>query len=299
MDLQQIELFEEEDENKRNRDKAMLYEKAISPFLTRLERIFVTARKGEKLCMIKQKVALRKLLDIILRAYADSGLTIHGRSKSQQYDYVSGVTKVTHSYLMDLYENITLEEVRLAVTNGIRHAYGEYYSINPNTICDFVAKFLKDPDRQTAFQKQNRYIDSLVEKPRPVKTEDEIGQGCFNTCLEIYQSRGILIDAGRMTYKYCMRKGYIQLTEKSKEAIFEQAIIEADKEEQEEQSRNGYNRFHKKSEEDMQFSYECKAMEITLRRYFDYLMLKRKGQLSGVVDLSVTVEEHLRRQKEG
>ena len=293
MDLQQQELFTDEI-NKSNRDKAMMYEKAISPFLTRLERIFVTARKAEKLSTISQKIALRKLLDIITKAYGDSGLPLYGRSKSHQFNYLSDTTKVTYSQLMDLYPNITLEEVRLALTNGIRHAYGQFYSINTNTICDFVGKFLKDPDRTAAFRKQNKYIDSLIEKPQPQRSDEEISISCLQSCKETYRKTGILIDGGRISYKYCVKMGYIQFTEKTKEAIFEQAIIETDKEEQENKLKFGRNRFQTKSEDELQFAYECQAMTITLRRYFDYLFIKEKGLLRKPVDLSVPVEEYLK-----
>ncbi len=296
MDLNQQELFEDTID-KRMRDKAMLYEKAISPFLTRLEKMFVEARKGQKLCTYKQKKALAKLLDIILKAHADAGLRVMGHSKSHQQDILNGIALTTYGQLMDEYPNVTIEEVKLALTNGIRHAYGNYHGISAETICEFIEKFCKDPDRIEALKKQNRYINSLVEKPViPQRSEEEIGENCLKVLIDRYKTTGILIDPGHIAYDYAMKKGMIPLTEDQKTAIYEQAVFEADKEEAEDAIKFGRNKFQKTSEKDMQFNYKCKAMDITMRNYCDYTFLIRDGKLTGDYDLSVPADEHVRNQ---
>lgn len=291
----QINIFQgDEDQNLKN--KLMNEEKIISPFLTKLERTFVSARQAEKLCVMKKNSALKKLIEYLIKAFAESGKHVPGFSKAHQCDTLKAMANLIYYDMTEIYPNITIEEIRLAMMNGVRHAYGDYWSITSSSINQFVTKFLQDPDRKQAFVKQNKYIESIKEEPKKELTPeqlDELEHQSLVNCYENYKKHHEIYDFGNMCYQHAVKKGYIKASSKEKCAIFEQAMELVDKEEAEKISKFGLNRFQRSSEADLQLLYKSKAMNIALSRYFDFMIWYEKGRIDGEIDLSIPIEEQL------
>lgn len=73
-----------------------------------------------------------------------------------------------HDRCKRLYPNVTLEEIRTAVKNGIYEEYGEYYGINAKYIMFFIESYLKSESRRLAKEAYEN-AKRIEQKPAPVK----------------------------------------------------------------------------------------------------------------------------------
>lgn len=268
-------------------------ETPVCPFLTRLERTFIKAAYGKKLLELRKDTVMKKLYGFVVKAFIETGQVISGYTEAHRRANTDVIVRLVYDDLICYFPTITIDELEIAIKNGIRHAYGEYYGINAVSINQFVTKFLADAERKSAIHRQKEFLDSLVEKPREVLTpekKDEIGNQILVQCFEQYKKTGTFIDAGKLGYEYAVQKGFIYLTNEQKCEIYEQAIEEVEIEEAINHKKNNYNKFQKKTEEQLQFEYKSKAMEISLRRYFDFMKRIEKGEIIKKIDLSKPIE---------
>lgn len=112
-------------------------------------------------------------------------------------------------------QNLTLEEVRYAVENGIKGEYGDYYGLNNVTLLNFLKAYSTSETRAKALQAQN-----LKQIPQKTTiTEHEKTQEMINRIIEKfnkYKETNRLMDYGNPSYNFLAKAGIINYTEEKR-----------------------------------------------------------------------------------
>jgi len=163
----------------------------------------------------------RSCVNIISKAVLDSGIQMKGTYEEQQASILQ-LSKSVAEDLRKYFKNITIKEFEIAVENGIRKEYGEYYGINVATIHQFVKAYKQSFDREEALRKQK--LSHQEEEPKP--TQEQINQIMDTACIKAfyqYKQTGVLADFGGSKFLHLEKIGIINLTLERKKQLFEQA----------------------------------------------------------------------------
>ena len=254
----------------------------ISPFLDDLLKRYVRAGLGKKISALVREEALRKLSMIILEAYSSKSMKPSGYNAQTRKESLMVMSKMVYADLITEFQNFTMDEVQLAIKNGLKHAYGHYDGINAVTILQFLKKFRADEDRQEAFRKQRQYLNQLEEEKSTSKLsdmdEDELGRRTLCSCFESYQKCGRFIDACQFGYDYAIRAKLFFVTRKEKLIFYQRAVQEVNAE-LVTNRKHYHDKYSRPTEEQVEQMYKERAKEITLRQFFRVNQLSKEGKL--------------------
>ncbi len=96
-----------------------------------------------KISNITPIAATDAMIDVFSMATAISGSVTDG-------DTLIAHAHETYDWLMRLYPEVTLEEIRSAVRAGVYDEYGKYYGLNPKSYVFFVREYLQSEKRRVA-----------------------------------------------------------------------------------------------------------------------------------------------------
>lgn len=113
-------------------------------------------------------------------------------------------------------QNLTMEEVRYAVENGIRGEYGEYYGLNNVTLLNFLKAYSVSEQRAKALKVCNQ--KQLPEKASITDREktQRIIQGIIQK-FDDYKTTGRLYDFGNPGYDFLAKAGIINYTQERRD----------------------------------------------------------------------------------
>jgi hypothetical protein len=176
--------------------------KTLALNLTELERQIIKAMNGEIIKKIDDKQLLKSLTILIENAFSDTGMN----QKSE-------IKKFAESLMQDVKEyfsSLTIAEIELAIKNGTRNYYGEYFGLNVASIHGFIRAYKHSPDKSEAIRKQRLHEDSIIQ-PEEQKHENidlMFKNGCVKAFSE-YKLTKKLIDFGSVRFEYLTGKGLL------------------------------------------------------------------------------------------
>jgi hypothetical protein len=132
-----------------------------SPTLNRIETTIIQAFQGEKVVDIFKTDQSRLNKEFLVLISEISNTLNQSKTGEDKAILTQGLVLEAINY----FPSITVQEVRLALNNGIRGEYGQYFGLSVATFHNFIKAFLAEEKRQIAIKKQFEYEESLKEKP--------------------------------------------------------------------------------------------------------------------------------------
>lgn len=141
-------------------------EKAIAALDPEQKRL-VEAGLGVAIRKLSEEITLDSLVEIIGSIYILAG---------QSADPLTLPTYATAFYhrLMQEYPLVTIEEIRIALNNGVYEQYGAYYGLNAKTFVIWIRAYLEDEKRKAAIEAfaKNKKLKEEVPPSPPYWTND-------------------------------------------------------------------------------------------------------------------------------
>ncbi len=121
-----------------------------------------------------------------------------------------------YDLILDKYNSLTTDEVKLAFLNGSLEEYGKFYGLGLKTLSDWLKGYSNDEKKKLAMAEWNKMIDmvSIKEKTPEQKEAIEI-DGCLHFWNEYKNSgliKGFIVPVDRLCaiyYELLSRKGLI------------------------------------------------------------------------------------------
>lgn len=155
-----------------------------------------------KICNIPIGNVTDDFIDCIVAAHNNSGQVI---------DDDTAIVQANETYvaLMKLFPDVTVEEVRQAIRNGV---YGteKYFGLNPKTYVQFVRSYLQSNERAEAKARYESEKLKAREKPPPL-TEQEIKEAIEHD-YKVFKDMGRdFVPFATFKYKYLRQQEKIRL----------------------------------------------------------------------------------------
>lgn len=247
----------------------------ISPYLSREELVFVKLLLAKRVTELTQAEAEKAILELMNRGYAELGQAPQGTGPEERQRYMSAMAKLIITDLEFYFPCVTIAEVAMAIKNGIRHQYGEYYGFNVISIHGFVDNYLASEEREAALVRQARYrqLQEVPEVPT-AEMQHQILESGLKQCLETYRKTGRIIDFGNVNYQMLVDRGLIKLTCEEKQEIYAMADWELRREKETQELSLSKQLQQIRNPTDNKQEIKARAKEISLRKYFDSLNAK-------------------------
>lgn len=167
---------------------------------------YIRAALMPKICNLTPKDVSDDLIDCIVAAHNNSGQVV-------DVDSVLVQANETYVALMKLFPDVTVEEVRQAIRNGV---YGteKYFGLNPKTYVQFVRSYLQSNERSEAKARYESEKLKAREKPPPL-TEQQI-QEAIEHDYKVFKEMGRdFVPFAIFKYRYLRQRKFIKLTNES------------------------------------------------------------------------------------
>lgn len=196
----------------------------ISPSVRGTDIEYVQAYYGTGLSNFSMDDAIKKIIQILNKAFFELSKSPGGSTKEERKKQMTIMAKLIWNDSRLYYPNITMEEIELAITRGIRNVYGEFYGLNVISVHNFIEAFILSEERQAALERQRRFVESLKPAPEPTEAEKEkmVADG-FELRRKEYSETKRICDYGNVNYDYAVAKGLINLTADEKWELYYQA----------------------------------------------------------------------------
>lgn len=191
---------------------------------TQLEKSVIEAFKAPLIKNISTYDLIRHIVNVINKAHVDYGITVKGETFEEQKNHIKVMAKEVMNDLKKRYPTLTVKEFEIAVENGIRKEYGEFFGINVSTINQFIKAYKKSEEREEAIRKL-KLLRQEQEK-EVIPTAEEIQRFMNESCLKAFQKykeNGSLIDLGGAKFKHLEALGIINHSLERKKEILAHA----------------------------------------------------------------------------
>lgn len=108
------------------------------------------------------QLTVGSLIELISSVYVNAGQTIKAESSMS-------FAGELYSVVTAKFPTCTLQEVRIAINNGLYGEYGEYYGLNPKSFVHFIRSYMTSQERQKAreeFNARAKMLSMPERKPR-------------------------------------------------------------------------------------------------------------------------------------
>lgn len=166
----------------------------------------------------------------IAKAIADTGQS----KEDTDIDYLIGTIPFE---VQKQVPNIRLDEIPIAINNGIFGHYGKYFGINVLTIVSFCQHYLESESRKKEAQKL--LIESTPTKPIP--SPKEVQKSIKEAIVRAYKEfteKGFYEDYGNFIYDKMDEMGLISLSTSRKLEIYNQAQVSINNKKRPQKSAN-------------------------------------------------------------
>ena len=137
-------------------------------------------------------------------------------------DDVAVIIRGVCTDLQTRFKTLTLHEVKIALDNGVRGEYGEYFGINIVSINRWLKAYSASDERKEALRIYN--TAQLPQKCQPTNDEKRtMMHGACKRAYQIFVETGIVYDFGNAVYDHLDSEGLIKISKEKKMEIFETA----------------------------------------------------------------------------
>ena len=122
--------------------------------------------------------------------------------------------------LKKYYSTLSMEEIKLAFTNGYKKEYGEYYGLNNATYFGWVGAYTNNEKRLKV--KKIIAEAKIATKVEPVKSAEEIAYILKAACIKAFDEYRLgkyVVDAGNVKYNFLVSLGIINFSTERKAEI--------------------------------------------------------------------------------
>lgn len=185
------------------------------------------------------------------------------------------------------YKALTLQEVDIALTNGVKGDYGEYYGLNIRSFNKFLNEYTFSEERMRAIEaRMTRVAPGKQLAAKGSITREENERIAYNNALDLFESykkTNECLDHGNVVYNHLDRLGLIKFNTDEKWEMFNRAKKWRDKE-RETLGRTSTisNLVEQQLEDDITVIL---AKKIALKRYFANLA-RNNVELKTILDKS-------------
>ena len=159
-----------------------------------------------------------------LTVMVSSVFTMAGQEMKEK-DLAAIIREVSKD-LQTRYKSLTLEEVKIALDNGVRGDYGQYMGINVVSINGWLKAYMNSDERKKAIRDKSPQL-ALPAYSGPSEEEfDELMTIKIGEAKAEYDNTGNYRDRGNVLCRYLQRIGEIKLSKEENWQIVLQAIKE-------------------------------------------------------------------------
>lgn len=161
------------------------------------QKQFVIAKFSKTIRNTTDLELKERIIDIVQVTLAESGIR-------DQHDELV-IKFLSNTLFEDLkkpkFNHLTLEEIKLAMSMGVRLSYGQFMGINITTIHYWLKCYQVDVDRENSLNKYNRMLSEAETINIPVKLSNaELLTHCLNA-FEEYKKDGTMPFSPHATYE--------------------------------------------------------------------------------------------------
>lgn len=201
-------------------DDLIKYNSTTPAIYTPAESAILESIKNSRkiLEMTKKEIAL-ECNSFILKAHVDAGFTINGGNQAMLI-----LSDSIADDLFTYFRTLTINEVGIAIKNGIRGEYGSYMGINVKTVHQFCKAYKESFDRNEVLRKNTMQTDD-----EPTLDEAEKKRIMDEACIKAfdeYKKTGKLTDFGGAKFKHLKEHKVITLTQERYKEIMDRAILQ-------------------------------------------------------------------------
>jgi len=244
---------------------------------TAQETAIMQAQNSPTILSLQKNEIKAQINGYLMKAFTDAGISINGQTSSDKERTILILSDSVADDLIQYFKTLTIQEIGLAVQNGIRGEYGEFYGINVKTIHQFCKAFRDSFERNETMRKMKQETEPDEQRLSQAEIDKIMVPACLKA-FENYKATGELIDFGGAKFVYLKSLGLISLTPERQTEIMEQA-----KKEQAEESNRAIFKSGADSMAgiiagkilknlDKHETVKNAARLIALREYFDYLI---------------------------
>ncbi len=157
-----------------------------------------------------------------------------GQMKSMNADDLTIMTKFVADYILSSCPTLRVDEMKIAIRDGINAQYGEFRGLNAMTVINFISAHLKQEKRANEISRVNAM--KAVNKPDP--TPEELKTSRMNAVISDYNhfirtckvskageliEAGEVLDIGNATYTILWNAGLIRFEAEQWEAYKQRA----------------------------------------------------------------------------
>jgi hypothetical protein len=234
------------------------------------------------MCFDLQEPALiSNMVQIIGTAIVETGQQINGETPEEKNKNLSIYAQLCASDILNNHSHLTVNEIRIAVKNGIRGRYGEYYGINPVSISKFIAGFLQSEERAKAIKEINdmKETKQLSDKCEPTDREkNQQIKKASNQSFAQFKETGKLFDIANNRFLFLRKIGLLVLTDEEKKHLNLKAEMNVMNIEMGKASKTIYSEARKiikslkTQDKDFKASLQIERRNLGLKHYFSNLI---------------------------
>lgn len=168
------------------------------------------------------------MVGLITKIYAISGKAL------EDIEIMNALATELQKDVLTRFKGLTLQEIDLAITNGIKGDYGEYYGINIRSFNQFLSAYTFSEERGKALEaRMTRVAPEKQLSAKGTITREEIQRTAYNNALdlfEVYKQTKESPDHGNVVYNYLDKLGLIKFDAKEKWEMMSEAKKAREKE---------------------------------------------------------------------
>lgn len=178
-------------------------------------------------------------IDIVNKAFLDSGITIKGNTEKEQAGTIANMAVTFAQDLMELHPELTIQEVSMSVRLGIREHYGPFYGVNIASLNKFVNSYKESEALKEAIRKQHEHNKAQQEKKERDEEERLRKERSANSrqtnikmCIDAFRefifnrpdrNNLFMYDLGNVRYDFLSENGIIAFTNDRKAELLKEA----------------------------------------------------------------------------
>jgi hypothetical protein len=211
------------------------------------------------------------LVDIIGLSIYVTGVTEKSMTKAEQKMFIP----LAIQEIKNEFQNLTIEDVRIAFHRGSRRKYGDLFQMSIVTINIWLTKYTEETKREVMLRLP--YVKPVQEKPKELSNEEKLK--IHNEWLEnIYKNFDEFkktntydyYDFNNKLYNYLKKLGLINLNEEWQEKIWNIAVKEL---KEEYHPKNGRNYGHRI---DLKRIYDALKFDEVDKKHSDLVVMRAK-----------------------
>lgn len=182
------------------------------------EKAIIAAALKPKVLQLDPESVSTEFIAIIDTAYTIAGQQAEGKTLALFADELC-------TRLIDTYPLVSIDEVRIALRNGVYGEYGEYFGLNPKSFMQFIGSYLKSKERNEARSnfEYNRLELLYTKNLTPAEKEQSNKDFVNELFADFLAGRLVTWFIPSFIYDFLEERKLIALSKEDKKALLEKA----------------------------------------------------------------------------